>query len=159
MRVDVVLLVLAQVYVWTDAKGEAHYTDDRASIPKGVKVRTTEGAEVSVVEATRTPARRASPRGEVADTCATAKAQVERLEGKLDEAKKKAELNRLIWNGDCQAVRSQYGEAPYGTCMAGGRRSRRSRLPPDPALITGPVEKDLDQAKDVLRRAQVAGCR
>jgi hypothetical protein len=158
MHVAVLLLTLGQVYVWTDAKGESHYTDDRSSIPKGVKVRTTEGADVNVVEAT--PSRpRAAPRAEAPDTCAAAKAKVERLEGRLDEAKRKAERARLVWNGDCQTVLAQYGEGEYRTCMAGGRRSRRSRLPPDPALTTGPVEKELDQAKDVLRRAQVAGCR
>lgn len=38
------------VYEWTDKSGEPHYTDDKSSIPKGAKVRTTEGealAEVS----------------------------------------------------------------------------------------------------------------
>ncbi|MCU0697097.1 MAG: DUF4124 domain-containing protein [Myxococcaceae bacterium] len=156
------LLALAQVYVWTDAKGEAHYTDDRASIPKGVKVRTTDGADVSVVEASKSPRpRRASSREEPepTDTCAAARVKVERLEGKLAEAKKKAELARLIWNGDCQTVLAQHGEGASATCMAGGRRSRRTRLPPDPSLYTGPIEKDLEQARDVLRRAQVAGCR
>ena len=43
--------VLAQstVYVWTDKSGLDHFTDDLNSIPRGVKVRTTEGAEISSI--------------------------------------------------------------------------------------------------------------
>lgn len=44
------LIVHATVYSWTDKNGVEHFTDDLASIPKGVKVRTTEGAEISLVE-------------------------------------------------------------------------------------------------------------
>ena len=43
--------VLAQstVYVWTDKSGLDHFTDDLTSIPRGVKVRTTQGAEISSI--------------------------------------------------------------------------------------------------------------
>ena len=45
-------LVIAQatVYVWTDKEGVEHFTDDLASVPRGVKVRTTEGAPISRIE-------------------------------------------------------------------------------------------------------------
>jgi hypothetical protein len=46
------LLVLGQVYVWTDARGEQHFTDDLGAVPKGVTVRTSDGDEISVVPAT-----------------------------------------------------------------------------------------------------------
>jgi hypothetical protein len=53
-------IVLAQgtVYVWTDKSGLDHFTDDLNSIPRGVKVRTTEGAEISSIttEKPKTPA-------------------------------------------------------------------------------------------------------
>ncbi len=35
------------MYKWTDKAGEVHYTDDKGSIPKGVKVETTEGGALS----------------------------------------------------------------------------------------------------------------
>lgn len=43
--------VLAQIYTWTDKSGEVHYTDDPATIPKGVKAKTTEGEDITTVEA------------------------------------------------------------------------------------------------------------
>ncbi len=44
------LLVQAQVYTWTDASGVEHFTDDLRIVPRGVKVRTTEGAEISRID-------------------------------------------------------------------------------------------------------------
>jgi len=35
------------MYRWTDKAGETHYTDDRSTIPKGAKVETTAGEELS----------------------------------------------------------------------------------------------------------------
>jgi hypothetical protein len=46
----IVLFVQAQVYSWTDKSGVEHFTDDLKSLPRGVKVRTTEGAEISRIE-------------------------------------------------------------------------------------------------------------
>lgn len=40
----------ATVYVWVDPAGGEHFTDDASSIPRGAKVRTTEGVEVSRIE-------------------------------------------------------------------------------------------------------------
>lgn len=45
-----VLVVQAQVYSWTDKAGVEHYTDALTSIPRGVKVRTTEGDEISRID-------------------------------------------------------------------------------------------------------------
>jgi hypothetical protein len=164
-------LVVGQTWVWTDAKGVDHYTDDRSTIPKGVKARTTEGAELAVMSSDgQVPdagvARRGAvmsvavaPRKEPVDTCAAGREHVARLEARLDAEKKKAEQARLIWHGDCQAVLNLHGDGAYAVCMAGGRRSRRSAQPPDPAVTTASVERELEQARDTLRRAQVAGCR
>lgn len=41
------LLAQAQVFVWTDKQGVEHYTDDPALVPLGVKVRLTDGTEIS----------------------------------------------------------------------------------------------------------------
>jgi hypothetical protein len=49
-------LCLAQtVYEWTDKSGEVHYTDDKSSIPKGAKVRTTDGAALAEVSSDTPP--------------------------------------------------------------------------------------------------------
>ena len=46
------LVIVAQstVYVWTDKQGVEHFTDDLASVPRGAKVRTTEGTAISRIE-------------------------------------------------------------------------------------------------------------
>ena len=49
MGATLTLLILSQVYTWTDASGSQHFTDSLESIPRGVKVRTTEGAEISQI--------------------------------------------------------------------------------------------------------------
>ncbi|MDP2270695.1 MAG: DUF4124 domain-containing protein [Archangium sp.] len=57
MRTLAALLVFStaanaqQIYRWTDKKGEAHYTDDVSTVPKGAKLETTEGEELMVVPA------------------------------------------------------------------------------------------------------------
>jgi hypothetical protein len=167
------LLVVGQTWVWTDAKGVEHYTDDRSTIPKGVTARTTEGAELAVMSSdgpVPDAGRPSSPRRAAADagvgraqapvdTCEAARDRLTRLEGKLEEEKKRTEQARLIWHGDCQTVLNLYGDGAYAVCMAGGRRSRRSAQPPDPAVTTASIERELEQARDTLRRAQVAGCR
>lgn len=43
------LMTQATVYAWTDKAGVEHFTDDLSTIPKGVKVRTTDGADISVM--------------------------------------------------------------------------------------------------------------
>jgi hypothetical protein len=172
-----VLVVLSQVFVWTDSRGEQHFTDDRSSIPRGAKVRTTDGAELSVVSSgldrgdaglerrdagldRRDAGLAATKQVEVPDTCSRARERVTQLEGKLGEAKKKAEQARLAWNGDCQSVLNLHGQAAFAQCMAaGGSRSRRAPQPPETATFTAPIEAELEQARDTLRRAQVAGCR
>ena len=51
------LIAQATVYTWTDKAGLQHFTDDLTSVPRGVKVRTTEGDEISRIDSdlTRNP--------------------------------------------------------------------------------------------------------
>ncbi len=55
----VLALVVMQsaVYSWTDKSGLEHFTDDLPSIPRGVKVRTTDGEVISRIDSdvTRNP--------------------------------------------------------------------------------------------------------
>ena len=44
------LITQSTVYVWTDKSGHEHFTDDLNSIPRGAKVRTTQGAEISRID-------------------------------------------------------------------------------------------------------------
>jgi hypothetical protein len=44
------LVAQATVYTWTDKAGVEHFTDDLTSVPRGVKVRTTEGDEISRID-------------------------------------------------------------------------------------------------------------
>ncbi len=100
--------------------------DNRASIPKGVKVRATEGNELSVIPASeraRDAGVASSRQREGVDTSEAVRAQVGRVEARLDAAKKSAEQARLVWNGDGQAVLNLHGDAAHAQCMAGGRRS------------------------------------
>lgn len=55
MRLAVTLLVLSQIYRWTDSRGELHYTDDRSTIPRGAKVQTTDGEDLTVVPRANPP--------------------------------------------------------------------------------------------------------
>lgn len=43
------LIAQATVYAWTDKAGVEHFTDDLSTIPRGVKVRTTDGDDISYV--------------------------------------------------------------------------------------------------------------
>lgn len=54
------LLLLGQVYRRVDGAGE-HFTDDLASVPKGVTATTAEGAPISVIEGARAPSRPRPP--------------------------------------------------------------------------------------------------
>jgi hypothetical protein len=46
------LVTQATIYAWTDKAGVEHFTDDLSTIPKGVKVRTTDGADISLMVVT-----------------------------------------------------------------------------------------------------------
>jgi len=54
------LIAQATIYSWTDKDGVEHFTDDLGTVPKGVKVRTTEGGEVSRIEGEVKPVRPAT---------------------------------------------------------------------------------------------------
>lgn len=55
------LLAQAQVFVWTDKQGVDHYTDDPRLVPLGVKVRLTDGTEISRIENETPPRKAAAP--------------------------------------------------------------------------------------------------
>lgn len=160
------LSCLAQpIYEWTDAQGETHYTNTPDAVPKGVKVRTTEGRELSVVSGGEAPqpapattpapaSRPARPTdaGPAVDTCAAARQRVAAVEAKL--AGTKADAARAVAEAEerCQALLATHGQGAFATCMA--RRPSGSV-----EAKVKPLEQELDAAREALRRAQVSGCR
>ena len=163
------------VYEWTDAQGESHFTDDLSSIPKGVKVRTTEGEEISVVgrpTPKAAPAKGARDAGVAPketlpvavpvpppaatpgrDRCAPAKEKLAAAEAKLAAAKTEHELRVARAAGDCQAILRTHGQAEYAKCT---RRRKYPESVPEPNF--GALEQQVEDAKDALRRVQVGGC-
>lgn len=151
-------LTLSQtMYEWTDAKGETHFTDDKGSIPRGAKVKTTEGGDVTTMEEVKTPSPsrpdKRNKGGEV-DTCARAKKKVDALELKLAKSKQEYELAQLRYDGKCAEIASRFGAAEEARCLRRGRKSVTPPTPNDAAL-----RAEYAGANDELRKAQVSGCR
>ena len=149
-------LALGQtMYEWVDAQGESHFTDDLASVPKGVKVRTTDGADISTIESSPPPTKPAPTpqKPSSVDTGALARSKLERLQARLDDAKKKHELALLRYDGQCAEIRTRFGADEEARCLKRGRKAAAV-----PAPTYGALEKEVEQAQDAYRRAQVSGC-
>lgn len=157
-----VALVSSQViYEWVDAKGQSHFTDDRGSIPQGVKPRETKGGEVSVVKST--------PPAPVAQAAEAADAGVEEEETMAPDACAVAqnELNQAEeWAAteatnqqqreeeetlQCGNVLLTHGQGSFAQCMAG----RSEALTQDQSAVQNRVEV----AREMLEQAQRNGCR
>lgn len=146
------------IYVWTDAQGEDHYTDDPTSIPKGVKARTTEGQPVDMIStkpSTPEPpdagAPKKAPRTEV-DTCELGRKGVASAELRLEKAK--AEKPAEDRAARCQSVLNTMGRGAWAQCMAAGGDDTAAWKKKVEA-----AERDVENAREFLRKAQTAGCR
>lgn len=149
----VVALLGGQViYEWVDAKGQSHFTNDASTIPSGVSRRETRGGEFSVVPASPpAPAKKVEALVETSvDTCAEARVQISGLEQQLEEARVSADQWAEEQGRRCQQVLLVLGHPFFASCMAG-----RSEPPPPDEAVT----KQLEDAREQLRRAQVSGCR
>jgi hypothetical protein len=143
------------MYEWTDSRGEVHFTDDKSSIPKGAKVKTTEGEELTTIDAPPMPttSKPGKSTGQPIARCADSKKKVDALEARLTKAKEQHELALLRWQGNCAEVRSKFGADEEARCL---RRGRKSAAPPEPNYAA--LEKETEAAADAHRRAQVSGC-
>ena len=153
----VVALLSSQViYEWVDAKGQSHFTDDRSTIPKGVKPRETQGAEVSVVPAsTPPPVAEAADAGveeeETQDTCAVARDELAKAEEQANmEQAAQAQLEEEA-SARCGNVLLTHGQGSFAQCMAG----RSEAITHDDSA----VEQQVEAARESLRVAQSMGCR
>lgn len=151
----VVAALLGQtMYEWTDSKGEVHFTDDRSTIPKGAKVKTTEGEDVSSISGEPMPTRPPPKQtGKTIDRCLEAKKKVDAADARLTKAKQQHELAMLRWQGNCAEIRTKFGTQEETRCL---RRGRKSTNPPEPNYAA--TQKEYDDASELLRRAQVGGC-
>ena len=150
----VAALLSQTVYEWTDAKGGVHYTDDRASIPSTAKkVRTTAGDDVSVMKLSADPAPAQTPATPVKNVCEEFKARVAALESQRDALFKAYEARLSAAQADCSGRLATHGQGAYAQCVASAKA--RAGTPPDDTVL----KKDIDDAKEALRRAQVSGCR
>lgn len=155
------LLVGQTIYEWVDKQGESHFTNDPSSIPAGAKRRVTEGAELmitssgksdsgvarSVVDAGVVPAAAPAP-----DSCAAARLLISQLEAQREQEKAGVNQEQEQEAARCQQLLRTHGQAEFARCTAGvGKAPSRSK--------SGSIEKHLESAREMLRRAQVDGCR
>ncbi len=151
-------LLSQTIYEWVDSKGESHFTDDVSTIPAGAKRRVTEGAPFIVEPGDAGPGKKATAPLPVVtpkagpDTCARARDRVRSLEQQLAQVKA-AQENAANAPNPCQRALNVGGQPAYARCMA----SRPNGAPTAPS--TSGLEKDLDAAREALRKAQVEGCR
>lgn len=148
-------LVLSQtVYEWTDSKGIQHFTDDLQSVPKGVKVRTTTGSDVTVVPAAPQP-KATAPKASGVDTCGVARAKISELEQLRDKQKQDVVRLHEAEAAKCREQLAIRGHGSYARCGAGIEQ----RVNDQTSAQDKNVETQLEAARDSLRRAQVDGCR
>ncbi|HEY1087248.1 MAG TPA: DUF4124 domain-containing protein [Archangium sp.] len=161
----IALLAGQTFYEWVDASGQSHFTDDPASIPAGAKRRTTQGAEPMLVSTksidagVSTAARdggvkvaappKAAPAPSGPNKCEQAQQRIAELETRLAQVKDGASAEEQREAQRCQERLNQFGHGAYAQCMAA-----RQQRPPK----TASLEKDLEVAREELRRVQVGGC-
>lgn len=160
MHALLVALVLSQtVYVWTDSKGVEHFTDDRSSIPRDAKVRTTAGNELNIVSTEKTDSKKTTPSTTVTATgsnsCDVARAQVNELEKR--RADQATAQNQLKDNEakQCQQVLATRGQGDYARCTAGIEARMNTVI----AQQSKDLSTQLEAARETLRKAQLDGCR
>lgn len=152
MMLVVALLSGQTIYEWVDSKGQSHFTNDPGSIPSGARRRTTTGEELTV-----TPSAGKGDAGVVApaaspapETCGPARAKVAQLEKQLADSRGASAEVEERESQRCQEVLRLQGHGGFAQCMA----SRTQAGPPSEA-----AQKELEVARDALRKAQISGCR
>ncbi len=157
MHALLIALVLSQtVYEWTDSKGIQHFTDDLQSVPKGAKVRTTKGADVTVVPASPQPAPSTTDvKRSGVNTCDVARAQISELEQQRERQRQDLSRLREAEAAKCREQLAVRGHGSYAQCSAGIEQ----RVNEQTSMQDKSVETQLEALRESLRRAQVEGCR
>ena len=147
-------LLSQTVYEWTDAQGGTHYTNDRSTIPSTAKkVRTTDGESVTVLKTTpvAAPVKSATPEPKRI-SCDELKKKVTSLEAQREALFKAYDARVSEAQAQCRSTLATLGQGAYAQCTA-SVLARAGSAPDDSWL-----KKDIDAAKDELRRAQIGGC-
>lgn len=143
------LLTSQAVYEWVDGQGQAHFTNVAESIPEGARRRELKfDPPVPVSEAPARPPPAVSAPVE-RDGCERAQAQVDALEQQLAQLEESLQAEEARQAEACQQVLNTLGQGAWLRCQAG------RALPPSESALP----EQLDQAREVLRRAQAGGCR
>jgi hypothetical protein len=137
--------------VWTDKEGD-HYTNDPSTIPRGVKVRTTEGVPVEVVKSRPVQQGAAAPEPAARNRCQVAREALARAEARLAAARAPVPAEGRA--ARCQEQLAIGGQASYAACMVAadteGEALRKEEL--------RDAEAEVQRAKDELRRVTYGGC-
>jgi Domain of unknown function (DUF4124) len=162
------------IYTWVDRNGATHFTDDPSTAPRGVKVRTTEGAELSHISADRPaaapdagvmPTAPAASEPEVPSTAEQqwrrqfldAHARVATLEDDVERDRLQVEdVNGLPINAsfNCSWGGQQYGGRYVVPC---GSNPEYQRLKERLATNRRALERAKTELDDLERRASYAG--
>jgi hypothetical protein len=159
MTLTLVLALLSGqvIYEWVDAKGQSHFTDDRSTIPRGVKPRETKGAEVSVITAAEAPAEASSDAGvedeetQATDACTVAREDLARAEEQASAAQASQALLEEDATLRCGQVLLTHGQGSFAQCMAG----RSEALTRDHSAL----QQQVEVARETLKVAEAQGCR
>lgn len=149
----VALLSGQTIYEWVDPKGQSHFTNDPGSIPSGAKRRPTTGGDLTVTPAvakTDAGVAAVAPVAAAPEPCGPARARVAQLEKQLEDSKTVDAQVQERERKRCQEVLMVHGHGEFAQCMA----SRTQAGPPSEAAA-----KELEVARDELRKAQISGCR
>lgn len=158
------------LYTWTDENGDLQVAQGLSQVPAQFRKRARPVVgEVGVIEGVkRTPpakkaevqqpeelyglrammqaGRKGSPQ-EPIDTCADARAELQKAESKF------ASAGYVRQAPDCRAVLAASGREAFARCMTVGPTTFR-----DPRAVER-AKLEVESARETLRRAQVSGCR
>lgn len=153
-------------YEWVDQHGESHFTDDPSSIPANAKRRTMNGLEParrvepvrvdagvpSLDAGTRAaaPAVKPTPPAAGPDACERAQARLAALEAEVERSKAQTAEREKQRADRCMGQLQRFGQGAYAQCMA----TRQ-----EPPTARDHSARELEAAREALRRAQVDGCR
>lgn len=153
MALVVALLSGQVIYEWVDPRGQSHFTNDPGSIPTGAKRRATSGEALTVTPAVaKVDAGVVAPVVEQApDTCGPARSRVAQLEKQLEDSKSVPDQVQERESKRCQEVLMVQGQGGFAQCMA--TRTQAGGTAREAA------QKELEAARDTLRKAQISGCR
>lgn len=147
------LLTAQPVFEWVDEEGQSHFTNIEATIPDGVQRHELSFAEEPVVVGPPEDDARAPPPPAHAaneqDSCETARQELDSLEAQLEDQQVRDQELEERQARQCQEQLNLHGEGAWLRCRASSS---------DPDVPT-PLQGELEDARETLRRAQLEGCR